>query len=152
MIMNSENETKIFGEKIAQLIDDGTIIALKGDLGSGKTTLSQAFINKLIPNSQVTSPTFNIVNEYKSEQKTIYHFDLYRLEDENELYAIGFDDYLADKKAIMLIEWPDKFLDILPKNYIIVEFLKLEDKRDVNIICKGKKYINTVEKINNILI
>ena len=95
----------------------------------------------------LSSPTFNIVNEYRDNNYTIYHFDFYRLEDENELFGIGFDDYLSDKKSIMLIEWADKFMDMLPKNYIEIAFYKGENFRDVEIKSIGKKYIDVVDEI-----
>ena len=114
--LENENSTVKFGEIIADTIPQGIIIALTGELGSGKTTLSQSIIKNIMKIQDVSSPTFNIVNEYRDKNQTIYHFDFYRLEDESELFGIGFDDYLSDKKSIMLIEWADKFLDILPRN------------------------------------
>ena len=116
--LENENSTVKLGEIIADTIPQGIIIALTGELGSGKTTLSQSIIKKIMKIQDVSSPTFNIVNEYRDKNQTVYHFDFYRLEDESELFGIGFDDYLSDKKSIMLIEWADKFLDMLPKNYL----------------------------------
>ena len=118
--LENENSTVKLGEIIADTIPQGIIMALTGELGSGKTTLSQSIIKNIMIIDDVSSPTFNIVNEYRDNNYTIYHFDFYRLEDENELFGIGFDDYLSDKKSIMLIEWADKFMDMLPKNYIYV--------------------------------
>ncbi len=150
--LENENSTVKLGEIIADTIPQGIIIALIGELGSGKTTLSQSIIKNMMKIQDVSSPTFNIVNEYRDKNQTIYHFDFYRLEDESELFGIGFDDYLSDKKSIMLIEWADKFLDMLPKNYIEIVFHKGEDYRDVEIKSVGKKYIDVgneiIEKFN----
>ena len=150
--LENENSTVKLGEIIADTIPQGIIIALTGELGSGKTTLSQSIIKNMMKIQDVSSPTFNIVNEYRDKNQTIYHFDFYRLEDESELFGIGFDDYLSDKKSIMLIEWADKFLDMLPKNYIEIVFHKGEDYRDVEIKSVGKKYIDVgneiIEKFN----
>ena len=145
--LENENSTVKLGELIADIIPQGIIIALTGELGSGKTTLSQSIIKKMMKIKDVSSPTFNIVNEYRDKNQTVYHFDFYRLEDENELFGIGFDDYLSDKKSIMLIEWADKFLDMLPRNYLEIVFHKGQDYRDVEVKSVGKKYIDVVNEI-----
>lgn len=150
--LENENSTVKLGEIIADTIPQGIIIALTGELGSGKTTLSQSIIKNIMKIQDVSSPTFNIVNEYRDKNQTVYHFDFYRLEDESELFGIGFDDYLSDKKSIMLIEWADKFLDMLPKNYLEIVFYKGENHRDVEIKSVGKKYVDVgneiIEKFN----
>lgn len=145
--LENENSTVKLGEIIADTIPQGIIIALTGELGSGKTTLSQSIIKKMMKIQDVSSPTFNIVNEYRDKNQTVYHFDFYRLEYENELFGIGFDDYLSDKKSIMLIEWADKFLDMLPRNYLEIVFHKGQDYRDVEVKSVGKKYIDVVNEI-----
>ena len=145
--LENENSTVKLGEIIADTIPQGIIIALTGELGSGKTTLSQSIIKKMMKIQDVSSPTFNIVNEYRDKNQTIYHFDFYRLEDESELFGIGFDDYLSDKKSIMLIEWADKFLDMLPRNYLEIVFHKGQDYRDVEVKSVGKKYIDVGNEI-----
>ena len=145
--LENENSTVKLGEIIADTIPQGIIIALTGELGSGKTTLSQSITKKMMKIQDVSSPTFNIVNEYRDKNQTVYHFDFYRLEDENELFGIGFDDYLSDKKSIMLIEWADKFLDMLPRNYLEIVFHKGQDYRDVEVKSVGKKYIDVVNEI-----
>ncbi|MGP1569198.1 MAG: tRNA (adenosine(37)-N6)-threonylcarbamoyltransferase complex ATPase subunit type 1 TsaE [Peptoanaerobacter stomatis] len=145
--LKNENQTIDFGRYISALLKSSIIIALIGDLGSGKTTLSKSIISSLTGETDVPSPTFNIVNEYSFADKVIYHFDFYRLESEDELYAIGFDDYLSNKNAVIIIEWADKFEDMLPKNYIKIVFEKLEDSRNINIINVGKKYIEISDKI-----
>ena len=145
--LENENSTVKLGELIADIIPKGIIIALTGELGSVKTTLSQSIIKKMMKIQDVSSPTFNIVNEYRDKNQTVYHFDFYRLEDENELFGIGFDDYLSDKKSIMLIEWADKFLDMLPRNYLEIVFHKGQDYRDVEVKSVGKKYIDVGNEI-----
>lgn len=145
--LENENSTVKLGEIIADTIPRGIIIALTGELGSGKTTLSQSIIKNMMKIQDVSSPTFNIVNEYRDKNQTVYHFDFYRLEDESELFGIGFDDYLSDKKSIMLIEWADKFLDMLPKNYLEIVFYKGENHRDVEIKSVGKKYVDVGNEI-----
>lgn len=148
--LKDENATIQLGKIIADQVENGVIIALIGDLGSGKTTISKSIIKSLTNEENIPSPTFNIVNEYSLNGKLIYHFDFYRLEDENELYGIGFDDYLAQKNSIILIEWADKFESLLPKNYIKLNFEKLENSRNVKITANGKKYTDLVENLISI--
>lgn len=149
MKLIGENGTYKFGEIISKNINQGVVVALIGDLGSGKTTLAKSIIKNMIDIQDVPSPTFNIVNEYNKDNITIYHFDLYRLEDEGALFGIGFDDYISNKKAIIIIEWADKFIDLLPKNYIKINFEKSLDCRYVDIVNIGEKYKDVVDKISS---
>ena len=149
MKLIGENDTYKFGEIISKNINQGVVVALIGDLGSGKTTLAKSIIKNMIDIQDVPSPTFNIVNEYNKDNITIYHFDLYRLEDEGELFGIGFDDYISNKKAIIIIEWADKFIDLLPKNYIKINFEKSLYCRYVDIVNIGEKYKDVVDKISS---
>lgn len=87
-------------------------IIFKGDLGAGKTTLIKALVQKLGSDDLVSSPSFSIVNEYQSKESKIYHFDFYRIENEEEAYDIGFEDYV-DSEAWVFIEWPEKIPHLL---------------------------------------
>lgn len=98
-------------EQILEKITHQKII-FKGDLGAGKTTLIKALVQKLGSDDLVSSPTFSIVNEYKSKESKIYHFDFYRIENEEEAYDIGFEDYV-DSGAWVFIEWPEKIPHLL---------------------------------------
>lgn len=89
------------------------MIALRGDLGSGKTTLAQAICRGLGVTDDVTSPTFALVHEYAGAAVPVYHLDLYRLEGPRDLANLGFDD-LVSRKGIVLVEWPDRAGDLLP--------------------------------------
>lgn len=83
------------------------IILLEGEMGAGKTAFSKAFAEGAGSHDDTGSPTYAIVSEYEGEKGPIYHFDLYRIEDLDELYAVGFDDYLDQEDATLLVEWPD---------------------------------------------
>ncbi|MGO3689792.1 MAG: tRNA (adenosine(37)-N6)-threonylcarbamoyltransferase complex ATPase subunit type 1 TsaE [Psychroflexus halocasei] len=87
-------------------------IIFKGDLGAGKTTLIKALVKKLGSDELVSSPTFSLVNEYELEKSKIFHFDFYRIENEEEAYDIGFEDYI-DTEAWVFIEWPEKIPNLL---------------------------------------
>lgn len=115
---NSEEETILLGNKIASSLKPGDIIALYGDLGSGKTRLVKGICEGLKVNDMVNSPTFMLVNEYSSEIiGAVYHFDLYRMKTENEILEMGFKDYLIDN-AVILIEWPEHIERQLPAKTI----------------------------------
>ena len=113
---------------------------LEGDLGAGKTLLVQGLGNALHVIDEVTSPTFAIMNVYDGDY-TIYHFDLYRLEVEQELEDIGFYEYSETEDAVIIIEWPDRFPDDLPNDYIglKIDRGRAENERIITISQQGKK-------------
>jgi tRNA threonylcarbamoyladenosine biosynthesis protein TsaE len=105
-ITDSAEETEAAGKNIAAKLKKGDIVAIRGGLGAGKTALVRGIAAKLAPNAQVSSPTFSLVNVYAGELP-LYHFDLYRLEGADDLWSIGFDDYL-DGSGICLVEWSER--------------------------------------------
>ena len=118
-------QTEDFGYEFAASLKKGSVIALCGILGAGKTTFVRGIAKRLTPEcaSLVHSPTFTVVNEYRGSGNCIFHFDFYRLTDENDLYSCGFDDYF-DENGIIIAEWADMFLDSLPKDTIVVTIEK----------------------------
>ena len=134
LISNSENETKLIGKKFAEKLKKGDVVVLTGDLGSGKTKFTEGVLQYFGLEDEISCPTFTIVNEYSSENGTIYHFDVYRLEDEDEFYAIGGEEYF--QKGICLIEWGEMIEKALPDKYIHITFsrnLDEENKREILI-------------------
>ena len=123
----SATETENVGRALAELmINDASIprfVALYGDLGVGKTAFVRGFTSAISPTSRVKSPTFALVNEYKGAGLSVFHFDMYRIEDEDELYSIGFYDYL-DRSGICLVEWSENIESSLPERYVRVEIIK----------------------------
>lgn len=119
-ISKSEQETIDFAETFANNLKKGSIIVLSGDLGSGKTKFVQGVLKHFNLENEISSPTFTIVNEYTSNSLNIYHFDVYRLEDSDEFYEMGGDEYF--EKGICLIEWGEIIEDILPKPYYKIKF------------------------------
>jgi len=124
-------------DEISQLIIDKikTIktIMLRGDLGSGKTTLVKSILKKMGINDSIISPTFSIVNEYEFAGNIIYHFDLYRIENIEELDVIGFEDYIYSQNTCF-IEWPEIVLKKINHKYLDIEIRYLdEDKREIII-------------------
>ncbi len=134
LISNSENETKLIGKKFAERLKKGDVVVLTGDLGTGKTKFTEGVLQYFELNNEISSPTFTIVNEYANEKETIYHFDVYRLEDEDEFYAIGGEEYF--QKGICLIEWGEMIEKALPNKYIHISFsrnLDEENRREIKI-------------------
>lgn len=108
IISNSEEETAAVAKKVATLLPRPAVVLLEGDLGAGKTVFSRNLAQSLGVEGTVSSPTFNIVQEYDIEEGSLYHMDLYRLSGDDEAVAFGIDDYLSQKTAICLIEWPSR--------------------------------------------
>ncbi len=137
-ISNSEEETATFAATIAKVAKPGTLFALHGSLGAGKSVFSRGFARGLGVKGTIPSPTFTIVQEYKIDQnkqniKRLYHMDLYRIPDTNNALAFGIDEYIDDTDAIKLIEWPERIEEILPKNTIHITISHLEEeKREIN--------------------
>ena len=126
---NNENETKNFAKNLASKLNIGDIIILSGELGSGKTKFTEGILEYFNLQNEISSPTFTIVNEYNTTNFPIYHFDVYRLEDEDEFLAIGGEEYF--EKGICIIEWGELIENLLPKEYIKISFLK--DNTDENV-------------------
>ncbi|MDA0902574.1 MAG: tRNA (adenosine(37)-N6)-threonylcarbamoyltransferase complex ATPase subunit type 1 TsaE [Proteobacteria bacterium] len=134
LILNNKEEMRQFARDIAKASKKGDVIGLKGTLGAGKSFFAQQFINALCDEEiDVPSPTFNLVYNYSTNSGEIYHFDLYRLKDENELYNIGIEDALIN--GISLIEWPEIAQNFLGKNYkeIEIKIGKSEEQRIVTL-------------------
>ena len=133
IISNSEEETKLIGRKFAKDLKKGNVIVLTGDLGSGKTKFTEGVLQFFGLENEISSPTFNIVNEYVNRDVNVYHFDVYRLEDEDEFYAIGGEEYF--EKGICLIEWGEMIESALPNKYIQISFSRnLEDENVREIV------------------
>ncbi|MEE9354641.1 MAG: tRNA (adenosine(37)-N6)-threonylcarbamoyltransferase complex ATPase subunit type 1 TsaE [Methylococcaceae bacterium] len=136
--LTSENETKQFGAALFQAIRSPYLIFLQGNLGAGKTTLASGFIQASEYKGAVKSPTYTIVEEYQAHGKNIYHFDLYRLSDPEELEWIGFKDYL-DSDSICLVEWPEKGTGFLPQPDLILLLTVCDEGRQVVINARNSE-------------
>ena len=141
-LIRSKDEMIEFAENIAKQTKKGDIILLNGDLGSGKTFFSNAFINYFnkIENrdvEQITSPTFNIVKTYKTNNFTIYHFDLYRIKNIEEVYELDVEDAFEN---VSLIEWPDVVRDVLPEGCVIDINIEVVDGECRRVFIKEKIY------------
>lgn len=130
---SSAEETIAFAEKIGAMLEGGDIIAYKGGLGAGKTTFTRGLAIGMGLPDEVSSPTFALVNEYRGKALTLYHFDMYRIMNEEALETTGFYDYLSDD-CVIAVEWSENIADCLPKNIITVTIENIgEDMRRIEV-------------------
>lgn len=127
-ISKSEQDTINFAKDFAKDLKKGDIIVLTGELGSGKTKFTQGVLTYFGLENEISSPTFTIVNEYIKDNINIYHFDVYRLEDIDEFYAMGGEEYF--EKGICIIEWGEQIEEILPQGYTKIIFKKSEENTE----------------------
>lgn len=113
-ITNSAEETISAGRELSTVLHSGHLVVLRGNLGAGKTTLVKGIAEgfRAAPEENVTSPTFNLVHEYRGPNVTIFHIDLYRIDTERELMTLGIDDLRSEPGALLLVEWGEKFGEI----------------------------------------
>ena len=135
-ISHSEAETEALGERFAKTLTGGAVIAMYGDLGAGKTAFVRGMARGMGLTCRVSSPTFTIVNEYEGEHELI-HFDMYRLESADELFDIGWEDYLA-RGAVCAVEWSEKVEDAFFGDETVVRIDKLSDTERRITIEEGK--------------
>ena len=126
--IDSAEAMRAFGSKLSKHLRSGDILALIGDLGTGKTHITQGIASALGRTDAVTSPTFSLVNEYRDCLPELIHFDWYRMETAEELLAIGWEDYL-ERDAILVIEWPDRFPEMIPAGSHCIHIEHLEKGR-----------------------
>ena len=125
-ITHSPAETEAVGAALGKLLQPGTVIAYRGDLGAGKTAFTRGLANGLGAGDMVTSPTYTIVNEYLSGRLPLFHFDMYRLRSADDLWDIGWEDYL-DRGGVCAVEWSENVEEALD-SFILVNIEKIGDE------------------------
>ena len=135
-LSHSPEETEAFGCRLAQSLTGGTVIACRGGLGMGKTALTRGIAKGLGYEGRVTSPTFTIVNEYRGTIP-VFHFDMYRLEDSDALFDIGWEDYL-ERGGVCVVEWSENVEDALPADTVTVSIARgAEDNHRIITVTGG---------------
>lgn len=144
----SPDETFTVGAQLAKLVGVGDIICLAGNLGAGKTVFVQGMASSLNIEETVTSPTFNILNVYAASFP-VYHFDLYRLDDSSQLLDVGFYEYTAGDSGVAIIEWPDKFPEELPDDYLWIDIKPGENSNERLLVFtpRGRRYEHLCEEL-----
>lgn len=147
-ISKSEEDTLDFAEKMGKLIDTSIIILLSGELGAGKTLFARGLCSGLGIAEDVSSPTYTLINEYEGGDLPVLHMDLYRIDTEEELYNLGFEEYI-DRNGLIIIEWPDLAYDMLPHDFIYVKILKKADKqRKIILQAEGETGMKLLERLD----
>jgi tRNA threonylcarbamoyladenosine biosynthesis protein TsaE len=133
-ITNSVAETEYIAEQLGRIVPKNSVVAMFGDLGAGKTAFTRGFARGMGINCDVSSPTFALVNEYHGNNKSLYHFDMYRISGWDDLYSTGYFDYL-DTGACLIIEWSENIEAVLPENCVKVTINKTDnyDQRRITI-------------------
>lgn len=141
------DEMELFAKILMKHVGSKDVILLNGDLGAGKTTLTQ-FIGKYLGvKRNINSPTFNIIKSYKGKELKLHHMDCYRLEDSDE--DLGFNEYFEDD-AVTIIEWSQFIQEFLPEEYLVINITTInENQRQINIAAKGYHYTKIKEEIDN---
>ncbi|MCM0649812.1 tRNA (adenosine(37)-N6)-threonylcarbamoyltransferase complex ATPase subunit type 1 TsaE [Clostridium swellfunianum] len=141
-IVDKVEQTIELGRQVGSLAKPGDIICLIGDLGTGKTHITKGIAKGLEIEDYITSPTFTIVNEYDGRLK-LYHFDVYRVNDPDEIAAIGFDEYIFSE-AVSIVEWANYIDELIPRENITIHIEKLpecgEGYRKITIEAYGERY------------
>ena len=139
--------------KVAESLENGGVLGLIGNLGTGKTTFTKRICKYFGITENVKSPTFTYVIEYTSGRMPVYHFDVYRIMNPGEIYEIGFEDYIGEESSIVIVEWADNIIDEMPENTVYVEIEHNgEDTRRISIykLKNGEKeYVDLCDNNNN---
>jgi tRNA threonylcarbamoyladenosine biosynthesis protein TsaE len=132
-LSKSEADNPAIAREILEACKNQRVFAFYGDLGAGKTTLIKSLCEALGVQEEVTSPTFNLISEYEGEQYLVYHFDFYRIKNEEEAFALGVEEYF-DSGEYCLIEWPERIPQLLPEEAVRIQ-LEIVDsqKRDITL-------------------
>ena len=143
---SSPEETATVAKRLAALMTSDGFIALDGEMGAGKTAFVRGLVEAIAPDAPVCSPTYSLVNEYRGGDYPVFHFDVYRIDDEDELYSAGFYDYIGE--GLVVCEWSEKIPYALPKNTVFVRIEKLSYEEDPQ--CSRRKITVTGDGIDKL--
>jgi len=128
-----EQALAAWGERLGGAVAPPMVIAITGELGAGKTTLTQAICRGYGVGDEVTSPTFTIIHEYQGARSKVYHLDLYRMRSSRELEALGWDEMLAEN-ALVIVEWPDRAVDLMPRGHVAISLAHVNEDPDRRLL------------------
>lgn len=146
LTVNNLEDTENIGKIIGRCLEKGTVLCLDGDLGVGKTALTQFIAREFGVEDYITSPTFTIIKEYEG-RLPFYHMDVYRIDSEDDMYDLGYDEYIYSE-GVTIIEWSHKINGILPDERINIEIQRIDDtSRIMDIGGKGKIFDRLAEEL-----
>ncbi|MFZ5944416.1 MAG: tRNA (adenosine(37)-N6)-threonylcarbamoyltransferase complex ATPase subunit type 1 TsaE [Bacillota bacterium] len=146
VITKQEKETEYVGQRMAKYLEPGDFIALIGQLGAGKTVFSKGIARGLGIEEDITSPTFTIIHEYTNGRIPLFHMDVYRLKDVQEMDDLGYEEYFYGN-GVTVVEWADIIRDILPAEHLALVFNQGEEGREICFYPQGEKYKRLVEEL-----
>jgi len=150
IITEKPEATRQLGRNLGKNLFAGSIVALIGELGSGKTTLVQGIGQGLRIKSLIKSPSFVIIHEYNGSLP-LYHFDLYRLDKIEEIFSLGYEEYFYQKKGVVVIEWAEKIKDLLPAEYLQINLETVSlSKRKITAQAYGSSYRKLIKKMEKL--
>ncbi len=148
IIANNLKDTEKLGKIIAKCLEKGTVICLDGELGAGKTSLTQFIAEEFGVKEYIVSPTFTIIKEYEGKLP-FYHMDVYRIGSEDDMYELGFDEYIYSE-GVTIIEWADLIRAILPQERVNIKIIRIDDrKREISIEGEGPVYEKLLKELKN---
>ena len=146
-LITTLEQTNALAASFAQLLKQGDIVALCGTLGVGKTAFTRALVQSFLPQEEVPSPTFTLLQTYETEKFPLFHFDLYRLKQPDEVFELGIEDAFYD--GVSLIEWPEKMGNILPQKKIVkIQIQSNDETRTFTFTSENPNWLERIEKWN----
>lgn len=146
IITKTPQELEYLGKRLAQLVQPGDFLALDGDLGAGKTLLTQGIAQGLEVTEEISSPTFTIIHEYESGRLPLYHMDVYRLKQPEEMYDLGYEEYFYGE-GVTVVEWAQIIEPLLPDDYLGLEIAVVPEGRELRFAPHGARYERLIEEL-----
>lgn len=146
IITKTPQELEYLGRRLAQFLQPGDFLALDGDLGAGKTLLTQGIAQGLEVKEDINSPTFTIIHEYQSGRLPLYHMDVYRLKQPEELYDLGYEEYFYGQ-GVTVVEWAQIVAPLLPDEYLGMEIAVVPEGRELRFAPFGSRYEHMIEEL-----
>lgn len=146
IITKTPQELTYLGNRLAQLVQPGDFFALDGDLGAGKTMLTQGLAQGLEVLEDISSPTFTIIHEYESGKLPLYHMDVYRLKQPEEMYDLGYEEYFYGD-GVTIVEWAQIIEPLLPDAYLGIEIAVIPEGRELRLSPHGERYEHLIEEL-----
>ena len=146
IVTKTPQELEYLGSRMAELVAPGDFIALDGDLGAGKTLMTQGMAKGLGVTEEIVSPTFTIIHEYETGRLPLYHMDVYRLKQPEEMYDLGYEEYFYGE-GVTVVEWAQIIEPLLPDEYLGMEISVVPEGRELSFVRHGDRYERLIEEL-----
>lgn len=146
IVTKTPQELEYIGKRMAQFFQPGDFLALEGDLGAGKTSLTKGIASGLGITEVVNSPTFTIIHEYETGRMPLYHMDVYRIKQPEEMYELGYEEYFYGQ-GLTVVEWANQIASLLPEEYLQIEIHVNAEERSLEFAPHGVRYEHLIEEL-----